>query len=144
MSKPTEQISNNTDRLLTIIIIVILVVVLGAVWEFSQESPSLSNIIDTIGILAALLGLVYSHYQSNRKYNQSEEQIEELRKTRLQPEYKERSRIIDEAIEVAQENLNRLSGDGFTGNLDRVIELESLLQTIRSTSKKITQISLKI
>lgn len=126
MQKSAEGIPNNVDWLLGVIIVAILIVVGGAVWEFTQEPPSLRDVIDTGGILVALLGLGYSHYQANRRYEQSKHQIEEMRKTRLQPEYKERSQIIDEAIENAQNNIDRLYGDGFEGDFDRVLELESL------------------
>lgn len=129
MSKSIEQIFDNLDGLLWILIGVILLFGVGAVWGLLQEPLSLSNIFNAGGILVALLTLGYSHYQSNRRYDQTEDQIEELRKTRLQSEYKERSRIIDEAIEIAQKNNRCLSGykEGeFTGEFESVLELESL------------------
>lgn len=126
MQKSAEGIPNNVDWLVGVIIVAIIIVIGGAIWGFTQEPPSLRDVIDTGGILVALLGLVYSHYQANRRYEQSEHQIEEMRRTRLQPEYKERSQIIDEAIERAQDNINLLYDGGFEGDFDRVLELESL------------------
>lgn len=126
MSQLAERIFDNINWVLGFIIIATIAVFVGIIWELLQESPSPRDIFDTVGVFVALLGLCFSQYQSNRRYNQAEERIDELRKKRLQPEYKERSRIIDEAIETAQENISRLSGDEFAGDLDRVLELESL------------------
>lgn len=122
MPELIERISDNSDWLLWVIIILIIPVLVVFFWELSQDPQSPRNIFDIAAILATLLTLGYSHYQSNRR-------IEELRKTRLQPEYEERRRIIDEAIEAAQENINRLSydeEDEFTGDFEKVLDLGSL------------------
>lgn len=129
MAESTERISDNSDWLLRIIIAIIIAVSVVFIWELLQDPISLRNIFDIGAILATLLTLGYSHYQSRRRYNQAEEGIDELRKTRLQRVHRERERIIDEAIEAAQENIDKLdehSEGSFTGDLDRILELESI------------------
>lgn len=129
MAESTERISDNSDWLLRTIIAIIIAVFVVFIWELLQDPISPRSIFDITAILVTLLTLGYSHYQSRRKYNQAEEGIDELRKTRLQRVHRERERIIDEAIEAAQENIDKLdehSEDSFTGDLNRILELESI------------------
>ncbi|MFC6905998.1 hypothetical protein [Halalkalicoccus tibetensis] len=105
----------------------------------TQEPTTQSNIFEGIGVVVALLSICASHYQMKTKQESTERQIRELQKKRLQPEYEERVEIIDNSIAKASQNIECLTGKGFTGNIDTIFELENIEPYHQNISKKITQ-----
>lgn len=131
MSNLLDEIPDHIDRYIVTLVMLTIIFVVFLLWSF--ERTRFSNIIAGIGVIVSFIAIIVNRYNSNqqgkwlrRQNDQLDEQIDELRKRRLQPQYDERVEIINNAIDSIETNLEHLEKGDVTYDFERILDLSEI------------------